>query len=105
MRRPFDVCGRRGGWYNYRMEMIKRVCDLETNDRAVLERVFVQPLEPSAEIVLTVKSSATTTSNPAAQAEGDGLPDWCNVLEGMSDAELAEFDAILNMPVRLGRTG
>ena len=99
MWRHFDVSGRHAQWYNSPMETIKRVCDLESADRAVLERVFGQPLEPSSDAVVILK--AAEPSPAPAPVGDDGIPEWFNVLEGMSDEDLAEFDAILKTPVRL----
>ena len=31
------------------------------------------------------------------------LPKWCNVLEGMSDEDLAELKELFELPVRLAR--
>ena len=105
MYRDFGFKRRWFTWYNHRMETTRRISDIDAGDRAVLERVFGQPLEPSAEVVLIVKSGGSPAADSTDEASPNELPSWCNVLEGMTDAELAEFDALLNMPVRLGRTG
>jgi hypothetical protein len=33
--------------------------------------------------------------------DSEDVPAWCNVLEGMSDEDLAHFDEVLKTPVRL----
>ena len=81
------------------METIKKLSDIDPRDRAVVERIFGQRLEAADNIVLILKTlGAVPSSLPAADGE---LPSWCNVLDGLSDEDLAEFDATLNEPVRL----
>jgi hypothetical protein len=83
------------------METIKKISDIDPRDRAVVERVFGQRLEAAGNIVLILKTvDATPSSPPMAAGE---LPSWCNVLDGLSDEDLAEFDATLDEPVRLAR--
>jgi hypothetical protein len=86
------------------METIKKISELETADRAVVERVFGVRLDPSADIVLILKSNGSLPAVPASSDEEDedGLPKWLNVLQGMSDEDLADFNATLNAPVRFG---
>ena len=38
-------------------------------------------------------------------ASNGDVPSWCNVLDGLSEEDLAEFNATLNEPVRLSRHG
>ena len=73
------------------METIKKISDIDPRDRAVVERVFGQRLEAAGNIVLILKTVDAAPSIPLAA--GDELPSWCNVLEGLSDEDLAEFDA------------
>ena len=73
------------------METIKKISDIDPRDRAVVERVFGQRLEASGNIVLSLKTVDASPTSP--MAAGDELPSWCNVLEGLSDEDLAEFDA------------
>jgi hypothetical protein len=88
-------------WYNLCMETIKKISDIDPSDRAVVERVFGQRLEAAGNIVLILKTVDAAPSSPLPA--GDELPSWCNVLDGLSDEDLAEFDATLNEPVRLAR--
>jgi hypothetical protein len=82
------------------METTKRLSDLDPSDRAVIERVFGQPLDKSADSVLILRVNGEPGSH-ASQTGEENVPTWCNVLEGLSDEDLADFDAILKTPIRL----
>jgi hypothetical protein len=79
------------------METVTRnVNDLEPGDRRALEHVIGIPLSESQQLVIQV-----VETKPDAQSLGqkqqhptDGmkLPDWCNVYEGLSDAEIDEIE-------------
>jgi hypothetical protein len=82
------------------METIRRIHELDPSDLPVVERVFGLKLDATTDAVLILRVM------PQSQQRSDGpdeseIPAWCNVLEGMSDEDLADFDAILNTPVRL----
>jgi hypothetical protein len=74
------------------METIKRVSDLDPQDLPLLERVFGHRLNAvaNAELILRVPETHEDASD-------QDLPDWCNVLEGLSDEDLAEFKASLRL--------
>ncbi len=76
------------------METIKKITEIDPRDVPLVERVFGQRLDPSAGAVLILRVPETAC---AAEPQGgnDDVPAWCNVLEGMSDEDLADFDAIL----------
>jgi len=81
-------------WYNLLMETIKKLSEIAPRDLPALERVIGAPLDPARHEAVAVRVlpvASATTESPAAGA----LPEWCNVLEGFSDDDLAEFDAIL----------
>jgi len=84
------------------METTRNVSNLDAHDRLVVERVFGRRLDVSAEAVLILRVNEQAP-HPPSQAEGDEVPPWCNVLEGLSDADLAEFSAVLETPVRLAK--
>lgn len=85
------------------METIKRLSDVDPSDLPTVERLFGQRIDSTTGFVLILKSEEHPSGEvpPAAQ---DRLPDWCNVLEGMSDEDLAELDDAINEPVRLARS-
>lgn len=84
------------------METTRKVSNLDAHDRLVVERVFGQRLDVSAEAVLILRVKEQPPQ-PSSRAEGDEVPAWCNVLEGLSDEDLAEFSAVLETPVRLAK--
>lgn len=82
------------------METIRKIHELDPSDLPIVERVFGLKLDVTSDAVLILRVT------PASQQRPDGadeieIPAWCNVLEGMSDEHLADFDAVLNTPVRL----
>ena len=82
------------------MDTIKKISDLNPADRSVVERVFERTLDPNGEGLLILRVNRKESPNNSA-VENDGVPAWCNVLEGFTDEDLIEFDAILKTPVRL----
>ena len=85
------------------METIKKIAELDPSDVPLVERVFGQRLDPSAGAVLILRVPDTACA-AELQSENDDVPAWCNVLEGMSDEDLADFDATLAMPVWLAHS-
>jgi len=84
------------------MESIKRISEIASDDRAVLERLFGVPLEPSAAVVLIQKAADVEPVSPVAASE-DEIPEWFNVLDGLSEEDVVDFLATLDAPVRLAR--
>ncbi|MCE9546190.1 MAG: hypothetical protein K8T25_11805 [Planctomycetia bacterium] len=82
------------------MEITKRISQLDPREVELLERLFGQRLDASAEIVLRTRELARAPALKSADAE---LPEWFNVLEGLTDEELADFKATLDEPVYLAR--
>lgn len=97
MRRCLQAC------YNSNMETIKQLSDVDPRDLAAVERVFGQRIETTKGVVLILKTVDVPPVDTGAEPGGD-LPSWCNVLEGMSDGDLAEFNATLEKPVLLARS-
>ncbi len=85
------------------METIKRLSDVDPRDLAMVERVFGQRIQSTKGVVLILKTDEAPPTEAGTGSSGE-LPSWCNVLEGMSDADLAEFSATLEEPVRLARS-
>ena len=82
------------------METVRKIHELDPIDLPIVERVFGLKLDATSDAVLILRVT------PPTELRADGtdqveVPAWCNVLEGMSDEDLADFDAILNTPVRL----
>jgi hypothetical protein len=82
------------------MDNVKRIADLDPSDVTVVERVFGQSLSGSSAGLLILRLAGDVSSDQPSTDDSE-VPAWCNVLEGMSEADLADFDAMLQMPVRL----
>ena len=84
------------------METIRKLTEIDPRDVPIVERIFGQRLETTANVVLVLR----TLDIPAASglAESDDLPAWCNVLEGMNDDDRDDFRTTLSAPVRLAHS-
>lgn len=82
------------------MDTIRKIHELDPGDIPIVERVFGLKLDATSDAVLILRVTPPSQSRPNGADETE-VPAWCNVLEGMSDEDLADFDAILNTPVRL----
>jgi len=80
-------------------ETIRKLIDVNPSDLAALERVFGLPLLGSMDAVVVLRQTP-----PNSRSDQDEVPPWCNVLEGFSDEDLAEFDRMLEQPVKFGRS-
>lgn len=76
------------------METIKNLSEIAPQDISALERLIGAPLDPSRHQAVAVRVLPVASPTRASLAVGT-LPEWCDVLEGFSDEDLAEFDAIL----------
>lgn len=86
------------------MEAIKRLSDVDPRDLAAVERVFGQRIDSTQDLVLILKTEESATKAGATAPAHGGVPSWCDVLDGMTDVELAEFAALVEEPVRLARS-
>ena len=84
-------------WYTWGMETIKKISDIDPGDRAAVERLLGQALPERGDALLILKTEVIVPPNPSEIGNG-GVPAWYNVLDGFSDEDLAEFDALLNEP-------
>lgn len=79
--------------------VIRNVGELDASDRTVLERVVGKHLGESQQLVIQVVSVAVPPTNSSTSAM---LPEWCNVYENLSEAEIAEIESGI-VRSRLGR--
>ena len=80
------------------MESIKRcVKDIDTADRRALEHVIGQHLSENQQVVIQILNvDGANADKPASSPQGmqpPTLPEWCNVYEGLSDAEIDDLDS------------
>lgn len=74
--------------------IIRNVRDIETGERRALEQVLGQPLMDNQQIFIHV----VTIGNDSAEersATTSGLPDWCNIYEGLTDEHLADIERVI----------
>jgi hypothetical protein len=83
--------------YNTNVESIKRcVKDINVADRRALEHVIGQHLSENQQVVIQVLdvdvANRDIPSNPQG-IEPPTLPPWCNIYEGLSDADIDDLDS------------
>jgi hypothetical protein len=74
--------------------IVRNVRDLDQTDRSALERVVGHQLRESQQLVIQVSAVAGEPS-PVPQPKAGDLPPWCQVYEGLSDAEIDELDGAI----------
>jgi hypothetical protein len=79
------------------MDIVTRsVKDIDAADRQALEHVIGSHLSEHQQVMIQVRDAVS----PAAENADSGmrkpgsptLPEWCNVYEGLSDAEIADIE-------------
>jgi hypothetical protein len=83
------------------MESITRnVKDLADEDRRNLEDFVGQHLQDNQQVIIKVITVGTQPANQQpegapAQPLPSGLPDYCNVYDGLSDDEITELEELI----------
>lgn len=74
--------------------IIRDVRDMDNDNRQVIEHVVGRSLQDNQRLVIQIVNLDAASAEPDAQpiAEASKLPDWCNVYEGLTDAEIAELE-------------
>jgi hypothetical protein len=80
------------------MESIRRrVKDIDTADRRALEHVIGKHLSGNQQVVIQVLSFDPANGDKPTSKSQDmqppTLPEWCNVYEGLSDAEIDDIES------------
>ena len=76
--------------------VIRNVRDLDQNERTVLERVVGHPLRETEQVTVNIVNlQLPAKPGPSQTAATDSLPAWCNVYEGLSDAEVDELSGAI----------
>ena len=88
--------------------VICNVDDMDGRDRQALEHLLGHSLHETQQLVIGIVDRQTSFSEATApaprQANGDpALPEWCNVYEGLSDAEVADLEQIILQRADLSR--
>lgn len=71
--------------------IVRNVQDLDDSVRVALERLVGHSLHISQQVVIQL-SCVQSPADSKGQSSGTQLPEWCNVYEGLSDAEIDELD-------------
>ena len=77
--------------------IIRDVRDIDNGDRQAIEHVVGQSLRDNQRLVIQIVNldlQEPPPVQPPSTPVGK-LPDWCNVYEGLSDAEIAELEKIV----------
>lgn len=77
------------------INLIRKVSEIEPHDRAALEHVLGTRLLEDQKIIIRVlndQADKPAEELGALPTEGQ-LPAWCNVYEGLRDAEIDEIEA------------
>lgn len=61
------------------------VCDLGEDERSAVERLVGHGLRENQQLIIQVVSVELGVQAPADSSNGDELPAWCNVYEGLTD--------------------
>ena len=73
----------------------RNVRDLPTEERRVFEAVLGERLHEDQQVMLQVITPGSAiAAEPDASSLG-ALPEWCNVYEGLTDAEIAEIESVI----------
>ena len=80
-------------------KVIRNVSDIDRADRQALEHVLGQSLRENQQVVIGIVNLDITkesaTQPPPRRPSGDGLPDWCNVYEGLTDEEISDLEKLI----------
>lgn len=86
------------------METITRnVSDIPAGDRQAFEHLIGAPLHLSQQVIVQViekESGGKETLSDTSEAK---LPEWFNVYEGMTDEEVDQLDAAIQLRLDLTR--
>ncbi len=74
-------------------EIIRNVRDINNADLTALEHVVRRKLHENQQVIISVVNLDIAAPLPArSQTSAAGLPDWCNVYEGLTDKEIDEIE-------------
>jgi hypothetical protein len=90
--------------YTSSMEtVVRNVRDLSCNERSTAEQLVGHALQENQQLVIQVIEAETKATLPAAASEGEQLPDWCNVYEGLTEERIAALEQAISRRLDLTR--
>ena len=72
--------------------IVRNVRDLQDNERSAAEQLVGHSVRENQQIIIQVADIDLSPAPSGAAASEGKLPDWCNVYEGLTDAEIAEIE-------------
>jgi hypothetical protein len=84
--------------------VIHQVGNLGDGERSAAEQLVGHPLHQNQQLVIHVVDLEPISTEPSLGAEGQQLPDWCNVYAGLSDAEVAALERAISQRLDLTRS-
>lgn len=79
--------------YTSRMEtVVHNIRDLSDNKRTAAEQLVGHSLRENQQLVIQVVNVDLASKQPVSDTGQGALPDWCNVYDGLTDAEIAEIE-------------
>ncbi len=86
-------------WYDPEMEpIIRNVRDIEISVRRVLEHVLGRQLQENQQVIIqvaTLENQSAEGNKGPSEVLPEKLPDWCNVYEGLTEAQIAEVEEVV----------
>lgn len=83
--------------------IVRDVCDMSENERRALECILGCALRDDQQVVLGVQASDNAT-NETSGSSALVVPDWWNVYEGLTEAEVDILDAAIRQRANSTRT-
>lgn len=68
------------------------VRDLAATERSTVERLVGHSLRENQQLIIQVVSIDLTPTDSPNGSQGDELPDWCKVHEGLTDEQIANIE-------------
>lgn len=80
-------------------QIVRNVRDIAAGDRPALEHVIGQRLRENQQVIIQVmtvdQSARDETVGQTPSPATAGLPEWCNVYDGLSDQQIEEIEAVI----------
>ena len=86
------------------METVTRnIRDLPLSDRSALERVVGHQLGETQQVIVNVVDLGLSNDVPPDNETDSQVPEWWNIYEGLSDAEIDRLDQAIRQRANLTR--
>jgi hypothetical protein len=74
----------------------RNVRDLGKDERRIYEAALGEELRDNQQVTIQVAPTESPGIRPSVgRTASDQLPEWCNVYEGLSDADIAEIETVI----------